>query len=349
MMFSSDPKAFEAGSKTAERMGKYREVLEKLDIIRLDRSRGRLLRFWRAYREAKRLLKRDRYDLITAQEIEHAFLAWRLSRKFGVPFEIQIHTDIFSPYFVGSSVSNKVRVLSARFLLPRASHIRVVSQRIKNSLLGLTLYRLPPISVLPIFSEISLTKGGGNIKAKYPDASFVILMVSRLTHEKNIPLAIRAFRKVADEFPGAFLFIVGDGPERERLEEEAIHEKIQPRVLFQGWHENLAPYYAGADAYLLTSNYEGFGLSAVEALSAGVPVVMTDVGVAGEIVRHGENGIVVPVGDEKGIAGALTGLIVDVELMSKLRNGARETPMPYKSFEEYRDKLVTIWQRAAQK
>ena len=340
-MFSSDPKVFEPGSLAAERMEKYREKLERLDIVLLDRSRGRFLRFLRGIREAQKLLKEHRHDLITAQEIEHALLAWRLSKKFSVPFEIQIHTDIFSPYFAKESIANKFRALLAKFLLPRASHVRVVSERIKKSLLQTINYKLSTVSVLPIFSETP--RGEGNVKTKYPDAGFIILMVSRLTREKNISLALRAFRKVVEKFSDALLVIVGDGPERESLELQAASYKLQANVFFEGWQNNLVPYYAGADIFLLTSNYEGFGLAAVEALSAGVPVVMTDVGVAGEIVQHGENGIVVPVGNEKKVAEALTRLIVDAELKSKLRDGAKWTKMPYGSFEEYRDKLIAGW------
>lgn len=345
LMFSSDPKVFEAGTAASVRMEKYREVLERLDIVRLDRSRGRFLRFWRGYREAIALLERERYDLITAQEIEHAFLAWQLSKKFGVPFEMQIHTDIFSPYFAKESFFNKLRGRLAKFLIPRASHIRVVSLRIKNSLLNASRYTRNAVSVLPIFSEVP--RGEGNIKSKYPDAGFVILMVSRLTREKNIPLALRAFRNVVKKFTGTLLVIVGDGPEREYLKSLARTYHLQPNVLFEGWQNDLAPYYTGADIFLLTSNYEGFGLSAVEALSAGVPVVMTDVGIAGEIVRQGENGIVVSVGNEKRIAEALTRLIVDAELASKLRDGARRTKMPYASFGEYRDALINQWKTIA--
>lgn len=344
LMLSSDPRVFEPGSAAAARMERYREKLERLDIVRLDRSRGRFLRFLRGYREAEKLLNEYHHNLITAQEIEHAFLAWRLSKRFGAPFEMQIHTDIFSPYFAQESFFNKLRVKLAKFLIPRASYVRVVSERIERSLLAIS-YKPSAISVLPIFSEVP--QGEGNIKNKYRDADFVILMASRLTREKNIPLALRAFQKVVEKFPRALLIIVGDGPESEALKLQVTRDKIQNNVKFEGWQNNPAPYYAGADIFLTTSNYEGFGLSAAEALSAGVPVVMTDVGIAGEIVRHGDNGIIAPVGDEKGIAGALTRLIVDAELLAKLRGGARWTKMPYASFKEYRDRLIKTWESMA--
>ncbi|KKT16117.1 MAG: hypothetical protein UV98_C0038G0001, partial [Parcubacteria group bacterium GW2011_GWB1_43_6] len=127
LMFSSDPKLREEGSGVSERMRKYEKALGELKIILLDRARGRFLRFLKGYFEAKNLLKKERHDVISAQEPEHWFLAWLLSRKFSVPWQMQIHTDIMSPYFVKHSVFNFFRRMLAKFLIPRASCVRVVS------------------------------------------------------------------------------------------------------------------------------------------------------------------------------------------------------------------------------
>src|SRR3989344_7844661 len=100
LMFSSDPKLREEGSGVSERMRKYEKALGELKIILLDRARWRFLRFFKGYFEAKRILAEGRFDVISAQEPEHWFLAWLLSRKFKIPWQMQIHTDIMSPYFV---------------------------------------------------------------------------------------------------------------------------------------------------------------------------------------------------------------------------------------------------------
>ena len=76
-------------------------------------------------------------------------------------------------------------------------------------------------------------------------------------------------------------------------------------------HDTLFSYYKTADLFLLTSNYEGYGRSVIEAMTAGLPVVMTDVGLAREIVINGENGVVVPVGDTKAIVDSIGSLIDD--------------------------------------
>ena len=306
LMFSSDPKLREEVSGVARRIQKYRDRLEKLDIILLDRSRGRFLRFFRGYFEARRILAEGRFDVISAQEPEHWFLAWLLSRKFKIPWQMQIHTDIMSPYFVKHSVFNFFRRMLAKFLIPRANCVRVVSERIKKSI------KRPDAVVLPIFSARK-DDGGINVKERYPGYDFYILMASRLTREKNIPLAIDAVR----EIKGALLIIVGAGP---------MKGVDGENVKWEGWQENLSGYYQSSDCFLLTSDYEGYGMAAAEALQYGLPVVMTDVGIAGEIVKNGENGLVVPVGNKEALVRAL----------EKMReNPLKPAPLKLQTEEEY--------------
>jgi len=306
LMFSSDPKLREEVSGVARRIQKYRDRLEKLDIILLDRSRGRFLRFFRGYFEARRILAEGRFDVISAQEPEHWFLAWLLSRKFKIPWQMQIHTDIMSPYFVKHSVFNFFRRMLAKFLIPRANCVRVVSERIKKSI------KRPDAVVLPIFSARK-DDGGINVKERYPGYDFYILMASRLTREKNIPLAIDAVR----EIKGALLIIVGAGP---------MKGVDGENVKWEGWQENLSGYYQSSDCFLLTSDYEGYGMAAAEALQHGLPVVMTDVGIAGEVVKNGENGLVVPVGNKEALVRAL----------EKMReNPLKPAPLKLQTEEEY--------------
>ena len=328
LMFSSDRGA-------VERMRRYGEALDKLEIVFFDRAQGRFLRFFKGYFEAKKILARERFNVITAQEIEHSFLAWILSRKFKIPWQMQIHTDIFSPYYAEHSMFNRIRVWFAKFLIPRANCVRAVSERIKKSI------NRPDAIILPIFSNFQSPTSNFNIREKYPGYDFYILMVGRLAPEKNFKLALEVMREVIKKF-NALLIIVGDGPERKRLERQA-QVGLEANVRFEGWRENLADYYASADCYLLTSDYEGYGLSVIEALQAGLPVIMNDVGLAGEIVKNGENGIIVPIGNKEKIIEALLKIREDREFREKLQAGTKKTKMPYSSFEEYRDKLIDSW------
>ncbi|KKU85155.1 MAG: Glycosyltransferase, partial [Parcubacteria group bacterium GW2011_GWA2_47_9] len=182
---------------------------------------------------------------------------------------------------------------------------------------------------------------------KFPEFDKTILMVSRLTSEKNVGLAIDAMAEVLKKHPKAGLIIVGDGPEREALELKTKSYKLQANVKFKGWQNDTAPYYKGADIFLLTSWYEGWGMSAVEAMRYGAAVVMDDVGLAGEVVEDGKTGLVVPVGDKNALVGAITRLLENDELRRYLVEEAAKKVQKLPSAEEYYERMVDSWQKCA--
>ena len=145
--------------------------------------------------------------------------------------------------------------------------------------------------------------------------------MGRLTRQKALDVAIAAIGRV----PGARLVVIGDGPDRDRLERFALTSEAAgpdrlPRLAPRA--EALA-IVAGSEAALLTSAWENFPHSAVEALAVGVPVVSTAVGGVPEIVRDGDNGLLVPVGDVDAIAGAVARLLGEDGLRERLAAGSR--------------------------
>jgi Glycosyltransferase len=169
-----------------------------------------------AYRIGGRL---KNIDVVSAQDpFECGFAAWLIARRLKAKLQFQIHTDFLSPCFVQESFVNKMRVCVAKFLLPRADGIRVVSERIKNSIIVNCKLKIDnsEIVVLPIFvdvEQISKNKETHNIHSRYPSASHIILMASRFTREKNILMGLRAMQEVVKRYPKALLLLVGDGPE----------------------------------------------------------------------------------------------------------------------------------------
>src|SRR3989338_6584992 len=278
LMFSADPTILDAGSASAKRMVEYGGRVEKLDILvltphlatgypsevwmaentRVRALGGRFTRFLKAFFKARQMIKREKYDLLVAQDIEHAFMCWLLGGKW----QMQIHSDIFSPYFVKHRMFNRFRMMLSEFLIPRASCVRVVSERIKKSVIRTCNVRTdiacPSIVVLPILGKsVDL-----NVERKrFPEFDKTILMVSRLTSEKNIGLAIEAMAEVIRKHPKIGLVIVGDGPEREALKLQTTNYKLQTNVKFVGWQTDVTSYYKGADIFLLTSLYEAWELA----------------------------------------------------------------------------------------
>ncbi|MHB1117947.1 MAG: glycosyltransferase family 4 protein [Minisyncoccota bacterium] len=334
LSISSDRKLFAPGSAVRSRTLEYGRLVDELHVIVFaKRSLGfrdepfppniflyptnahtRWGYVFRAIVQARKLKRLGVHiDVVTTQDPFEAGLAgFFIARLLGAKLHVQIHTDFMSPYFAKESFANRVRVMIAKLLLPQADAIRVVSKRIAHSLKSKSLKLKADPFVLPIFVDATTphdVSHDGMLKKKYPQYDFHIVMASRLSPEKNIPLALEAMKEVVANHPRVGLIIVGGGSEEEYLKKLTQKLGLEQSVIFEGWQDDLSPYCHTADAFLLTSNYEGYGMAVVEALSAGCPVVMADVGVAGEVVHNGENGLVVPVGDRDALVRAITRVV----------------------------------------
>lgn len=349
LMISSDPKILEEDTEAKKRMEEYRKLVDELYTIVIA-GRFNVLAFLRAYREGSAILRSQGSSdfLITAQDpAERWLVAWLLALRFRVPLEVQIHTDLRSPYLLEESIKNRVRLLIARMLLPRVSCIRVVSRRIQKSF-GVWLPGVETkITVLPVQVDVERFEALHHIEEQ---GVFRFLVVSRLTREKNITLAIDAFVEFHSKFPRTNLVIVGDGPERKQLEAHMLRQNANKgAILFAGWKEDITRYFQFADCYLLTSNYEGYGRTVVEALAAGVPVIMTDVGVAGDIVQNEKSGLIVPVDSKAELVKAMQRVFTDSYLRRTLSENGRAVTQTLPSKEAYLSAYKTMWHTCSAK
>jgi glycosyltransferase involved in cell wall biosynthesis len=306
-MLSTDKRIFHEGSAVRERMRWYGTICEELHVVvytKKSERRGRRseisgnvfayatqtqlkpLYFFDSYRIAKNILARRGQWLVTSQDpFETGLLGWALKKRYSLPLQIQVHTDLMNPYFQRESIKNKLRVSLAKFLIPKADCIRVVSERIARSLHSTLNIPRSAITVLPVYidaEKIRRTRIQTNLHKKYSQYEKIILMASRLTKEKNIPLALHRMREIVKQYTRAGLIIVGDGPEKNNLKIITKNLKLGQSVRFEPWTDELFSYYKTADVFLLTSNYEGYGRTIIEALAAGCPVVSVDVGIARE-------------------------------------------------------------------
>ncbi|MFL5619927.1 MAG: N-acetyl-alpha-D-glucosaminyl L-malate synthase BshA [Gemmatimonadaceae bacterium] len=138
----------------------------------------------------------------------------------------------------------------------------------------------------------------------------VLMHISNFRAVKRVRDVVGIYARVAKEVPSV-LVMVGDGPERIDAEQEARRLGVQDRVFFLGKLEAVAPLLASADLFLIPSQSESFGLSALEALATGVPVVGSRAGGLPEVVRDGETGALCAVGDVEGMARAAIDLLTD--------------------------------------
>lgn len=313
-------------SAVAERMVAYGELVEKYIVVvpgkkvrEINLSNkasaycsGGSNKFFQLFRTCKlsrKLFREFDFDVITVQDQYFlGLMGLRLSKKFKVGLEIQIHG--FEKFF-------GIRKVIARFVIPRANSIRVVSERLKQRLINEFGVKEEKITVVPIFSDIKFQTS--NFRHQEKD-KFVFLTVGRLVAIKNISLQIEVFKSLLEKFKNIELRIIGSGPDEDNLKKLAGENR---QIKFFPWQDNLEQQYKEADAFLLTSNYEGWGMVIIEAASFALPIVMTDVGCAREVIKNNESGLVIPVGDQEKLKQAMTRLIEDENLREKLGQGAR--------------------------
>lgn len=145
----------------------------------------------------------------------------------------------------------------------------------------------------------------------------VLMHVSNFRAVKRVRDVIRIFAQVHREVPSV-LVMIGDGPDRPAAEEEARTLGVESSVSFLGKLDQIAPLLAGADLFLLPSQSESFGLSALEALASGVPVVATNAGGLPEVIRDGETGVLCGVGDIDGMSAASLGILQNAKRWSEM-------------------------------
>ncbi len=370
-MISSDRKMFEKGSAVRRRMIEYGSLADELHAIVFSKKSDKLkvqkisdntwiypansLNRWLYVPDAIRIGKKlvsgphtpnSNPWLITAQDPFEAGLAGAsIARGSRAKLQIQIHTDFLSPYFVKESVLNKIRVLIAKFILPKADCIRAVSERIKESLSNVKR-QTSNVSTLPIFVDAETIKNFQpkfSLKEKYPQFEKIILIASRLSKEKNISLAIKAMSDIVKKSPKTGLIIVGSGPEEKRLKLKVKNCKLTDNVIFEGWRDDLISYYKTADLFLNTSNYEGYGLTLAESALSGCPIVTTDVGIVLELKKAGVPISICPVGDKNCLIESITGSTPRNESLKPLWQPPQGFFEPNKS--EYLKKYRESWQK----
>lgn len=147
-----------------------------------------------------------------------------------------------------------------------------------------------------------------------PTGAKVVLSVGRLDPQKDPLCLLAAFSEVARKSESAHLLFVGDGPLRGELATRIAKSPLRDRIHLAGWQRDVPGILKSTDAFALSSRYEGMPNAVLEAGAAGVPVVATEAEGVAEIVENGERGWLVGIGDQSGLAEALTEALSDSEV-----------------------------------
>ncbi|WP_228714689.1 GT4 family glycosyltransferase PelF [Posidoniimonas corsicana] len=155
-----------------------------------------------------------------------------------------------------------------------------------------------------------------------PDLLY-LSMVARFHPVKDHETLVRAFDKVSKAEPSARLLLVGEGPERQRIDSLVAEFGLSDRVEFTGVRSDVAAILSASDLFVLSSVSEAASLTLLEAMACGTPVVVTDVGGNPEIVRYGQDGLLIPRGDSGRMANAIIQLLRDPERRREMGVAAR--------------------------
>ena len=212
-----------------------------------------------------------------------------------------------------AAMSTTRKVLK-RLLLPFADWLVVQTQSIKDyfpkSIQKKTSIIYNPVND-SVFNLPSLQGRAGERLNR-------IISVGRLYPQKNQAMMIRAFAKVADEFPDWQLVIFGEGPLRESLELIVDSLELQDRVLLPGRTEHVIEELRKSKIFCMSSDYEGMSNAMIEAICVGLPIISTNVSGTEELIRDGENGFIVEISDEERFTNCISQLISSPSLQDNM-------------------------------
>jgi len=165
-------------------------------------------------------------------------------------------------------------------------------------------------------------------QAVAPDGERIVMHASNFRKIKRVEDVIRIFEAINKEVPSK-LMMVGDGPERHGVEELSRELGIGNDVRFVGKQEQMEEIMAISDLFLLTSEYESFGLSALEAMAAHVPVISSNAGGLPEVNIHAETGYMAPVGHVREMADYGISMLRDDETLQRFKDNAYKQAMRF--------------------
>ncbi len=220
---------------------------------------------------------------------------------------------------------------TTRWLINNHTHMVVaVSSAVKDALLasGIAEEKIEVIHnaiSLARFDPSHIDKTAVRRELGVAEDDVLIGTVGKLHKGKGVYELLRAVAPIAKEGSPVKLLFVGDGPERGALEKEAARLMIRDKVFFAGIRLDVERLYAAMDIFALPSYNEGMPTVLVEAMAMKIPVIATPVGGIPEIIRSGENGLLIPVGDESALHEAILRYLTEKDVAARLAEKGRAT------------------------
>jgi glycosyltransferase involved in cell wall biosynthesis len=273
------------------------------------------------------LLTQEHPAIVHTHRYKESILGGLASRAAGRPKLIKTVHGLQERFSlikqIKSSAYSALEYLITRLLFDR---VICVSEEIRRQLSG----SVPADRLVRIRNGVDVeacvaSRSRATVRSQLnlPEATPVLGTVARLVPIKGIDLLLRAVVSLKTAIPDVRTVVVGDGPERDRLERLAIELGLGDSVIFTGHRDDALDLIAAMDLFVLSSLSEGIPMAVLESMALGTPVVATRVGGVPEILSDGNTGVLVPAGDTKALAAALERMLVQREIAREMSDRAR--------------------------
>ncbi len=275
------------------------------------------------------MLNQGKFDVIHAHDWLVAYAAKTLKNSYDIPIVATIHATEAGR---NSGIHDEVQryINDTEWMLTYESNEVIVNSNfMKNELQRLFGLPFEKINVIP--NGVNLNNYSGiekdyEFRRRYAaDNEKIILFSGRLVYEKGVQYLISAMPKILNGYNDTKLLIAGKGGMLDELKAQVNYLGIQNKVYFTGYmdYKSLCKLYKCADISVFPSTYEPFGIVALEAMLAGKPIVVSDVGGLNEIVEHGVDGMKSYAGNPNSIADSILTLLYDHQLYDKIVKNAK--------------------------